>query len=832
MKNQLRLMRKMQFGFAAVVIVVFLASVIAYRSVTAATETEQWSAHTLRILEHIQKLRYAMSTMASGYRDYALSGNTAFLQAAGTNISLVDQERGFLSALTLDNPVQQARLERLGDLVQQVIERGEKFVRLRQSGDTSPPGDVALQAKMDPLGTEIRTIAVAMTDDENRLLATRDVAARRSYHQAKISLLVGSALALLIAAISGWRMPRDYTERVDAEVELRRLNRLYAMLSGINALGVRVRDLHELFTTSCQLAVEAGEFEMSWIGVVDPSGTRIVPSAWAGIDDRTRDTILALFATNEGMVTGHTMAARAIREKSPMVSNDVPSDTGLVLGKLHTANGVRSLVMLPLIVSNKAIGVFVLYSSQAEFFDAPGLALLTEVASNVAFAIDHISKQEQYDRFAYYDPLTGLANRTLFLDRLNQHMQSATSAGHRMAVLLFDLERFKKFNDTLGRPTGDLLLIQVAEWLALRAGSVHVVARMGVDQFAVVLPEVTYEGDVAELLEVMMGAFLVHPFSLKDVEYRVAAKVGVALFPEDGRSPEMLFQNAEAALKKAKAGRDRYLFFAQQMTDSATGTLSIENRLRLALEHGEFVLHYQPKVHLTSGRLTGAEALIRWNDPRTGLVPPARFIPILEETGLIHEVGRWALQQAIGDYRRWLNAGLSAVRISVNVSPLQLRHPKFVAEVEEAVAIAPNASAGLELELTESLIMENVTHSIGTLLAIRALGITIAIDDFGTGFSSLSYLTELPVDTLKIDRSFVVGMTSGARGLTLVSVIINMAHALKLKVVAEGVETEDQLCQLRLLRCDEMQGYLFGKPVPIEVFEKKYLSPALLVANI
>jgi EAL domain-containing protein (putative c-di-GMP-specific phosphodiesterase class I) len=217
--------------------------------------------------------------------------------------------------------------------------------------------------------------------------------------------------------------------------------------------------------------------------------------------------------------------------------------------------------------------------------------------------------------------------------------------------------------------------------------------------------------------------------------------------------------------------------------------------------------------------------LIRWNDQKTGLVPPARFIPILEETRLIHEVGRWAMGKAIDDHRRWCRAGLPAVRIAVNVSPLQLRSRSFVAEIEEAIGCSAEAAAGLELEITESLIMENVEHIVASLLAIRALGVTIAIDDFGTGFSSLSYLSKLPVHTLKIDRSFIIEMNSGTSGLTLVSVIINLAHALKLNVVAEGVETEEQLRQLRRLRCDEMQGYLYGKPVPLDVFEKKYLVP-------
>jgi diguanylate cyclase (GGDEF)-like protein len=632
------------------------------------------------------------------------------------------------------------------------------------------------------------------------------------------------ALALLIAGVSSFRAWRDRSGRQDAEVKLRRLDRQYAMISSITALGIRVRDREDLFNNACQIAVKLGEFEMAWIAVVDPGETKIVPMAWAGLDEQAMGAIKDRFSTSEGTLQGKTLAARAIREKSAVVSNDVENDEGLIFGKMHAASGVRSIAVLPLIVADKAIGVFVLYTSKLEYFDAAGLARLTDLAGNVAFAIDHIEKLERLDHFAYYDVLTGLANRSLFLDRVTQHMLHAAGAGGKLAVFLIDLERFKKFNDSLGRPAGDVLLKQVAEWLARNAGNVSVLARVDADHFAIVLPEVTCEADVVRLLEKTIAAFLTHPFRVNDAEYRIALKVGVALFPDDGSDADTVFKHAEAALKKAKVSGDRYLFYAQKMTDTVVGSFGIENRLRKALENEEFVLHYQPKVNLATGKLTGAEALIRWNDPKTGLVPPARFIPILEETRLIHEVGRWALGKAIEDYQRWRKAGLPAVRIAVNVSPLQLRSRSFVAEIEDVISIAPDAASGLELEITESLIMEDVNQNIGSLRAIRALGVKVAIDDFGTGFSSLSYLSKLPVDTLKIDRSFIVDMISGEGGLTLVSVIINLAHALKLNVVAEGVETEEQMRQLRLLRCDEMQGYLYGKPVPVEIFETTYLT--------
>jgi diguanylate cyclase (GGDEF)-like protein len=314
------------------------------------------------------------------------------------------------------------------------------------------------------------------------------------------------------------------------------------------------------------------------------------------------------------------------------------------------------------------------------------------------------------------------------------------------------LERFTNINFSLGRQAGDSLLCQVGEWLKHRVGDINLVARVGGDHFAVVLPQIKLIDKLPDLLRKNMEAFLAHPFHLNETVFHIAARVGVAIAPDDGADAETLFKNAEAALNEAKQRGQRYLSYSQHMTASVANKVTLENQLRQALENHEFVLHYQPKLDVASGKLTGAEALIRWNDPRTGLVPPGRFIPVLEESGLILEVGRWALRRAVDDYLRWLNAGLAAVRIAVNVSPLQLSHREFIAEIIEALSIDERARDGLELEITESVIMEDVRHSIATIQAIRALGVHVAIDDFGTGFSSLSYLSKLPVDSLKIDR--------------------------------------------------------------------------------
>jgi diguanylate cyclase (GGDEF)-like protein len=617
----------------------------------------------------------------------------------------------------------------------------------------------------------------------------------------------------------------DVTEKRRAETRLKRLNRVYAVLSGINSLIVRVRDREELFQAACQIAIDHGGFKMAWIGIVDRDQKTIVAAASAvGQPD-----FPALAGEHAPAVTpvslqGGSKAAQAVRDAKPVISNTIDGDTTVVQSKERMARGIFSMATLPLLIAGEAVGVLTLFSDEAEFFDAEEMRLLLELAGDIAFAMDHIEKQERLDYLAYYDVLTGLANRTLFVDRVAQHMRAAAIRGQRLAVFMMDLERFKNINDSFGQLAGDELLRQVAAWLRHNLHDELLLARIGSDHFAAVLPEAENSGDLVRLVENKLGSFLEHPFGLNDGVFRIAAKVGIAVYPDDGDDADTLLKNAEAALKKAKTRGNRYLFYTQKMTAAVAARLTLENRLRQALERRQFVLHYQPKVDLKNGLLVGAEALIRWHDPGVGLVPPGEFIPILEETGLIFDVGKWALSKAIADYVGWCAAGLPAVRLAVNVSPLQLRQRGFVAEVESAISVDARAPAGLEMEITESLIMEDVSQSIASLQAIRAMGVEIAIDDFGTGFSSLSYLAKLPIDTLKIDRSFIVAMTTGSQGVALVSAIINVGHALKLNLVAEGVETDEQSRLLRLLKCDQAQGFLFSKALPAEVFAARFLA--------
>jgi diguanylate cyclase (GGDEF)-like protein/PAS domain S-box-containing protein len=654
-------------------------------------------------------------------------------------------------------------------------------------------------------------------DEHKALLAARkpfrDLEYQRVLEDGTVRYIAASGEPIFDAGAT------DITKRKAAEERIRRLNRVHAMLSGINALIVRVRDREELFKQACRLAVEAGGFKMAWIGMVDPQAMRLTPVAWHGAGE---DYIqLMPLRLGNPPPEGSGMSARAINERKPVVSDDMTQDPRIRLKNEARERGFHSLAMLPLVVGEQAVGMLALYASEVGFFDQEEMKLLDELAGDIAFAIDHIDKASKLDYLAYYDALTGLANRTHFHESLGQHLEAARRGEHKLAVLVLDIDRFKSINDSLGREAGDELLRQVAQRMRQVAADPGSIARISADRFAMVRPLVLSEDEVARHNEQKLEECFGTPYRVAGTELRLSAKLGIAMFPADGANAESLFTNAEAALKKAKATGERSLFYTQQMTERVAEKLALENRLRQALQKEEFVLHYQPKIDAETRKFLGTEALIRWQSAE-GLVPPGRFIPLMEETGIIKQAGAWALRRAVLDHRHWLRMGIAAPRVAVNVSSIQLRQQDFVDTVKEAIAQGANPT-GLDLEITESLIMEDVEGNIRKLKAVRDLGVSVAIDDFGTGYSSLAYLAKLPVETLKIDRSFIIGMLKDPNTMMLIQTMITLAHSLRLKVVAEGVETEDQAKMLRLLRCDELQGFLFSKPMPIEE-----LTPLLL----
>lgn len=619
---------------------------------------------------------------------------------------------------------------------------------------------------------------------------------------------------------------RDITTRKETEAQLAYLHRVRAVLSGINALIVRTRNRDELFREGCQIAYQAGEFQMVMLCMVNPITGIIEPVASEGKDATLLTTIRNTLASTRA---SDTMVARAIHSGEAVVSNNSAADPQVLFADRYDSDGVQSIAVLPLASQNKAKGALVLYAREIGFFQKDEMSLLSELADDIAFAIDHIDKQERLDYLANYDTLTGLANRELFLERLEKRIAAVTSEGGKLCIGLVNIARFKSINDTLGRGSGDVLLRLMAEWMIRNSGSADQVARIGADQFAVVF-DVKPRGDLIKLMESINRTLEAQSFAVNETTLHISARSGVAVFPEDGEDTDTLFRNAEVALKEARTTNVPFKFYTKDMNVAVASRLAMENALRQAVANEDFMLYYQPKASLATGKITGAEALIRWRDSQGNMVLPGQFIHLLEETGMIADVGRWALRQSTTDFLRWRQAGLASLRIAVNVSPLQLKTRNFIEDVQQSIGIDEHAAAGLELEITEGVIMENIIDSTASMSAIRAMGITIAIDDFGTGFSSLGYLAKLPVDSLKIDRSFVVNMTSGPEGLALVSTIIGLAHALNLKVVAEGVETEEQLRLLRLLKCDEVQGYVLSRPLPADEFEQKFLRDAFRLA--
>jgi diguanylate cyclase (GGDEF)-like protein len=472
------------------------------------------------------------------------------------------------------------------------------------------------------------------------------------------------------------------------------------------------------------------------------------------------------------------------------------------------------VALFPLLQEQSPVGVFALYAAEPGLFDAQEMKLLIEMAGDISFALDHIAKDEKLNYLAYYDAITGLPNRALFADRLDQRINAARSENQTFSVMLIDVERFRNINETLGRRAGDDLLRQIAWRLKNALEETDVLAHLGGDGFAIATRHINTEADIAHVLDRIFTTVLGQPFEIDGKALRISAKTGIATYPADGTNVESLFGNAEAALRDAKKASHKYLFYAPKMNARVAEKLALENKLRKALEGDEFLLYYQPKIALATGRTCGLEALIRWNDPETGLISPGEFIPVLEDTGMILDVGSWVLRKAIADYQAWRAMGLEPPRIAVNVSPLQLRQQGFVTDVKKAIADGGGMATSIELEITESLIMEEIEKNIQRLNVIKEMGVTIAVDDFGTGYSSLSYIARLPINSLKIDRAFITNMATSPDSMAIVSTIISLAHSLSLKVIAEGVENDEQLKLLRLLRCDEAQGFHFSKPLP------------------
>ena len=448
------------------------------------------------------------------------------------------------------------------------------------------------------------------------------------------------------------------------------------------------------------------------------------------------------------------------------------------------------------------------------------------VAGTIQDITDRKKAEEKIRYLAYYDALTTLPNRQFFLEQLQRTLAVARRHNRLLGVLSLDLDQFKRINDTLGHRLGDELLVAVSQRLSECVRSADAVARvdastdrlarLGGDEFSLLLTELAHFHDAARVAQRILDQ-LKSPFRLGEQEVFVTASIGIALFPNDGETPEILVKNADTAMHYAKEqGRNNYQFYGGAMNATALEKLSLEAQLRKALERGEFILHYQPKVEAADGRVSGVEALVRWQHPELGLVGPNQFIGVAEEIGLIIPLGEWVLATACRQLRAWQQQGCAPVSVAVNIAGSHFRQPSLLTAVADALRDSNLDPGLLEIEVTESMLMDNVEGTIAVLRDLKAMGVRLAIDDFGTGYSSLAYLKRFPLDTLKIDRSFIKDTPGDAGDAALTTAIIGMAHSLKLSVVAEGVELQTQFDFLRERGCDVIQGYLVSRPIPPE----------------
>ncbi|MHA1597880.1 MAG: putative bifunctional diguanylate cyclase/phosphodiesterase, partial [Alphaproteobacteria bacterium] len=445
-------------------------------------------------------------------------------------------------------------------------------------------------------------------------------------------------------------------------------------------------------------------------------------------------------------------------------------------------------------------------------------AIINEESDTVQYAavLNDITKRKQdEERIFYqanYDSLTGLPNRALFMDRLDQGLETMQRMNLKLGLMFIDLDGFKLVNDTLGHDVGDLLLKQAAERLNECVRTGDTVARLGGDEFTVIMPNLTNPRD-AHLLAQRILDSLALPYELDGHESFVSGSIGVTLFPSDATQALDLIRNADSAMYRAKEqGKANYQFFTADMNAEVQQRLVMKNGLSKAIENGELSLHYQPKLDISSGLITGVEALMRWESKELGSVSPVKFIPVLEETGMVVEIGEWALRMACEQHIKWIDAGLPPIRIAVNLSARQLREVSFVPMLEQVMRDTGVTSDSLEIEITESMLMSDSLNSVIALDKLHDMGLHVAMDDFGTGYSSLSYLKKFPIDTIKIDRSFVADIATNEDDAEIIKTIITMGHTLNRNVIAEGVETEEQLAILRQYECDEVQGYFFSRP--------------------
>ncbi len=614
---------------------------------------------------------------------------------------------------------------------------------------------------------------------------------------------------------------RDIRQQKESELHILRMNRLYAALSATNHAIVNISNRNELFNQICCIAVEYAGFKAAFIGLLSDEGKSLIPVAAAGENAKISNEPITLHHFNKSCKISESLPKRMSHICSQRCAlSGMIERCGVCLGDKQTNIGVY-----PLMCDGRVTAAMVFYSDEPGIFDQKLTELLEEMAQDVSFGLDTILRYEQHmqahdelQRISNYDALTGLPNRTLLLDRIDQAIASAAKNDSTVGLLLIGLDRFKQINNSFGHATGDYVLRSIALRLKEVVPGGATLARPGGDEFLFLVPDVLMSGCV-HLAGTLLSAISSQPIDTAEQSLTLTARIGISLWPSDASNGEGLLKNAYTALSRAKQGDEgSYQFFTADMTTRSVERLTLENELRTALQQQQFVVYYQPKINISDSSLAGCEALVRWNHPKQGIVGPNWFIPVMEEIGLIGQLGSWVLEEACRQTVQWKKAGIASFVTAVNISIAQLKSQTLLPDVRAILQSTGMNPSDLELEITESTAMHDVKRTLSVMEGIKSLGIRIAIDDFGTGYSSLSHLKRLTADTLKIDRSFIKDLPDDKEDSVIAEVILDLAKNLGMQVVAEGVETQEQLDFLKERACKYVQGYYFAKPMTANQF--------------
>lgn len=617
---------------------------------------------------------------------------------------------------------------------------------------------------------------------------------------------------------------RDVTERCRQQERILHLSRILRMQNAVGAVILRVDDREQLLQEVCRVSADVGGYDQVVLSLVDEAARE------ARVAHRARrwnmpEPPLIKIAIGDDTEPDSTATGRALRT-GQVVFRDIERTWPNTFGREELLRaGMRSLIALPITVEGARFGALTLFSSRLAPIQDEELILLQDITATLGFALQSKRYAHEAQFLTYYDSLTGLAKRSLFCERLNALVEHDVMHLEHPIVAALDVHALSGVNDTYGRNIGDALLQKTAERLRHAVGAEDQIGYLGSGTFAIAAREHT--GTAEGVVAMIDREVFQQPFDVQGHRFRISGHSGLARYPDDGQDAATLVERAEAALRHAKDSGEKYLHFKLQMHSDVAERLLLEQRLQEAFENRQFVLYYQPQVSIATGRVEAVEALLRWQDPERGLVPPAQFLSVLEASGMIDAVGTWVLEQAVRDCARWQRLGLGPLRIAVNVSSIQIRRRRFVEDILQVVESVSTGKGGIDLEITESSLLQDIDDARRKLRRLRAAGIRVALDDFGTGYSSLGLLPTLPIDILKIDRAFVRGLPNDDASVALTTSIVQIASAFGLQTIAEGVEKSEQLHMLRTLGCSLSQGFLHAPPMSGEELERRLNTGSL-----